>query len=86
METEEQEGEIPVSFEEFHNLKTKAKELQEVVIKRAAVGMAQVRLSLSPAVYCEVHVDVKSGTMNAIGSNICSYTLSVSALTTTIFV
>ncbi|KAG0609548.1 hypothetical protein M758_8G193100 [Ceratodon purpureus] len=42
METEEQDGEIPVSFEEYQHFKTKAKELQELVNKRAAVGMAQV--------------------------------------------
>lgn len=46
METEEQDGEIPVSFEEYQHFKTKAKELQELVNKRAAVGMAQVRFSL----------------------------------------
>lgn len=46
METAEQEGEIAVSFEEYQSLKTKTKELQELVNKRAAVGMAQVRFSL----------------------------------------
>jgi hypothetical protein len=39
METEDQEGEIPVSFEEY--------QLQALVNKRAAVGMAQVS-----EVYC----------------------------------
>jgi len=42
-ETEEEGPEAPVSWEEFQSLKGKAKELQEVVNKRAAVGVAEVR-------------------------------------------
>ena len=48
MEIDEREGEIPVSFEEYQSLKAKVKELQDLVNKRAAVGMAQVRFPLFP--------------------------------------
>lgn len=43
---EEQGGEISMSLEEYQNLTTKTRDLQELVNKRAAVGMAQVRFSL----------------------------------------
>lgn len=39
---EEQGGEISMSLEEYQNLTTKTRDLQELVNKRAAVGMAQV--------------------------------------------
>lgn len=47
METDEEEVEAPVSLEEYQNLKMKAKELQELVDKRVAVGVAEVRNSHS---------------------------------------
>lgn len=50
METEEEGVEAPVSFEEYRSLKTKAKELQDLVNKRAAVRVAEVRFSLLLAI------------------------------------
>lgn len=47
METEEeQDGDISISHE-YQNLKTKTRDLQELVNKRAAVGIAQVIFPLN---------------------------------------
>jgi len=54
-EIEEEGLEGPVSWEEFQSLKAKAKELQEVVNKRAAVGVAEVRFAPFPcALICNM--------------------------------
>jgi hypothetical protein len=71
METEDQEGEIPVSFEEYQSLKAKAKELQALVNKRAAVGMAQVS-----EVYCCM-LKVKNWPISASRWNIWTCSLTV---------